>query len=95
MSTSISKKKITLLKHGNRLLVEPTTPTIAGILSAELTFTTKVFHQGEQKRRRKAQGLGPMELVDRTAFMLDHKSRIVAPYGFWKRIKNFDPFFNV
>ncbi len=87
MSTSISKKKITLLKHGNRLLVEPTTPTIADILSAELTFTTKVFHQGEEQRRRKAQGQGPMELVDRPAFMLDHKSRIAAPYGFWKRIK--------
>ncbi len=84
---SRSKKSVTLLKHGNRLLVEPTTPTIADILSAELTFTIRVFHQGEAARRRKQMGLSKVELVDRQAFTLDHKARLVTPYGFWKRVK--------
>ena len=88
MSRSISKKTVTLLKHGNRLLVEPTTPVIADILSAELTFTTRHFHQGESKRKRKAMGLSPVELIDRPAFTLDHKSRVVCLYGFWKRVKS-------
>lgn len=89
MSISNQKKIITLLKHGNRLLVEPTTSQIIDILSPELTFTEKVQHVGwKAKQEAKERGKGPIELIDRPLFVLDHKSRIVCPYGFWKRIKH-------
>jgi len=89
MSIPKQDKNITLLKHGNRLLVEPTTSHILGILAPQLTFTEKKQHVGwEAKRRMKQEGKGPLELIEHPLFVLDHKSRVVCPYGFWKTVKS-------
>ena len=87
MSRSKNQKIVTLLKHGNRLLVEPTTPTILDLLTPVLTFTEVSMVRGwEAKQRRKA-GRSVMDYTDHPLFVLDHKARVACPYGFWKRIK--------
>lgn len=89
MSRAKQKKTVVLLKHGNRLLVEPTTPQILDILAPQLTFTEKKQHVGwKAKQRMLEQGRGPIERIERPLFVLDHKSRVVCPYGFWKRVKH-------
>jgi len=88
MSIADNIKIVTLLKHGNRLLVEPTTTQILDILSPCLTFTEQKRHVGwKAKQRMKQLGKGPVEFIDHTLFVLDHKSRVVCPYGFWKKVK--------
>ena len=87
MSIAKNEKIVTLLKHGNRLLVEPTTPRIIDILSPELSFTEQTMARGWEAKQRRQQGKSVMDFIDHTLFVLDHKSRIACPYGFWKRIK--------
>ena len=87
MSIPKERKIITLLKHGNRLLVEPTTSQILDILAPNLTFTEMKSHHGKDRYQRMSEGKGDKEFIERPLFVLDHKSRIVCPYGFWKRMK--------
>jgi len=83
MSIPKTRKIITLLKHGNRLLVEPTTSQILDILAPKLTFTEMQSHVGEYSDGGKSN----KEFIERPLFVLDHRSRIVCPYGLWKITK--------
>jgi|TARA_R110000824_G_scaffold304281_5_gene492105 superfamily II DNA or RNA helicase len=87
MSRSKNEKIVKLLKHGNRLLIEPTTPKILDILTSELTFTEVSMVRGWEAKQRRREGKSVMDYTDHPLFVLDHKSRIACPYGFWKRIK--------
>lgn len=87
MSRSKNEKIVTLLKHGNRLLVEPTTPKMLDILAPELTFTEVSMVRGWEGKQRRREGKSVMDYIDHPLFVLDHKSRIACPYGFWKRIR--------
>ena len=88
MSRSKNDKIVTLLKHGNRLLVEPTTPKMLDLLTSELTFTEISMARGWEAKQRRRLGKSTMDYVDHPLFVLDHKTRIACPYGFWKRIKD-------
>ena len=87
MSRSKNEKIVKLLKHGNRLLIEPTTPKILDILTSELTFTEVSMARGWEAKQRRREGKSVMDYTEHPLFVLDHKSRIACPYGFWKRIK--------
>lgn len=76
-------KKVTLLKSGNRMVVEPTTATIYDLLAPILTFTEKKLLHGYEAKKTGSH----IELIDWECFGEDYKGRMACPFGFWKRIK--------
>ena len=68
MSRSKNQKIVTLLKHGNRLLVEPTTPTILDLLTPVLTFTEVSMVRGWEAKQRRREGKSVMDYTDYYAF---------------------------
>jgi len=83
-----TKKIITLHKQGNILCVSPTTDTIFEILKPVLSFTEQQKAFGVEAQQRKAKGLGPLKFTEHNLFELDFKQRLVAPFGFWKLIRD-------
>jgi superfamily II DNA or RNA helicase len=58
------------------------------LLTSELTFTEISMARGWEAKQRRRLGKSTMDYVDHPLFVLDHKTRIACPYGFWKRIKD-------
>lgn len=75
-------KTVTLLKSGNHLVVEPTTPAITALLAPQLTFTTREMLFGRAKRDR-----GTDAVYHRyQLYFMDHKQRVSTSLGFYRRI---------
>ncbi len=81
-------KKVTLLKSGNRIVIDPTTPTIRDLLCPRLTFTEKKFAQGWEARQRRINHELPFDMIDWECYGEDHRGRLTTSFGFWKRIKD-------
>src|ERR1017187_3328314 len=79
-------RKITLLKSGNRLVVDVISPQIRDILAPFLTFTEQKWFHGAEAREAKKLGHPPFESVDWECFGQDHRCRISTYWGFYKRI---------
>jgi superfamily II DNA or RNA helicase len=77
-------RKVTLLKSGNRLVVNPTTTRIYDLLAPKLTFTEKRFLYGEERFFAESN----IETIDWECFGEDSKGRMAFPFGFWKRVKD-------
>ena len=76
------KSVITLLKAGNRVVVEPTTPEIKVLLHPHLSFTaTRILYGLEAKLAKTT-----VELQDYNCYCLDHKDRIATTWGFWSKL---------
>jgi hypothetical protein len=73
------RKKITLIKSGNRLVVDPTNRRVSDVLWPELTYTAKIYKHGSRTR---------FEMEQMACFILDHKDRISTSFGFYTRITN-------
>jgi superfamily II DNA or RNA helicase len=76
-------KTVTLLKSGNRLVINPTTPRILAILAPHLSFTEKrrLYGKDEKLAGRK------IEFIDWDLYTLDHRKRIATSFGFHKCIR--------
>lgn len=82
---------ITLLKSGNRLVVDSSDQKVKDIITPLLWFTAKKFlfgpdqfiklPNGKTERRR-------VELTDYDCYQLDHRQRVSTSYGFHKRIRD-------
>ena len=70
------RQKITLIKSGNRIVVEPTTRPVADILWEQLTYTAQIWDHARNKMRQE----------DLACFVLDHKQRISTSFGFTSRL---------
>lgn len=79
--------KVTLLKSGNRIVVDPTTDKIWDILAPKLTFTEKKFVHGWEARQRRMNHELPFDMIDWECFGEDHKGRLATSFGFWLKIK--------
>lgn len=80
-------KKVTLLRSGNRLVVDPATRPIQRLLVPSLTLVEKRFFHGWELKQRLRNGELPFETIEWECFGEDHKGRIGTSLGFWKRIK--------
>ena len=81
-------EKVTLLKSGNKLVVEPTTQHIADLITPVLTFEEKRFFRGWERRKRVKSRMPPFELIEWACYTADHKQRLACAWGFWKLIKD-------
>lgn len=81
-------KTITLRKHGNFLVVDPTDDVIFQLLKPALSFEERKKHEGLNAKYRKQQGQSVWETIEHTLFELDHKERIATMYGFWKLLRD-------
>lgn len=79
-------RKITLLRDGNRLVVDPTTRRVRALLEPELTYTQTVFHRGKEKWDRKHAGLPTVEEVNWECFDYDIKERLATSFGFREKL---------
>jgi len=82
------KKRVVIYKSGNFLLVQPTTDVIFSILKPALSFDELVTaHSWADKRQCEIDGVPYTRVVTHTLLEIDHKERVVAPFGFWKLVK--------
>jgi superfamily II DNA or RNA helicase len=80
-------RELTILRSGNRIVLDPTTPRIKTLIAPELTFTEKVFLRGrEAMLARKAKRPTVYE-QDWECFGEDHRGRISTNFGFVPRIE--------
>lgn len=84
----IKSKKVTLLKSGNLLVVEPTTRAIYDLLSPKLTFRDTVILRGAAKFKARKEGRKSIEITDYECFGLDGKGRMGFAFGYWKRVSD-------
>lgn len=79
-------RKVTLLKAGNRVVVDPTTPAIQALLAPYLTFTEQKFLHGFERKVARNEGRPIFETIDWECFGHDHRGRIGTYWGFYRRI---------
>lgn len=73
---------VVLLRSGNRLVVDPTTPEVFAALAAKLTYESRQSLHGWQ---RKVQGKSVVITTHRM-FAKDHAGRLVTPMGMYQRV---------
>lgn len=81
------KRRVSLLRSGNRLVVDPTTPRVLGILAPELTYVEKKFTQGAERGMRKRNHQPIFDEIEWACYGEDLKGRLATSYGFHDRIK--------
>lgn len=81
------KRVVKLLRSGNRLVVDPTTPRLLGTLAPHLSYTEKRFFQGMELAMRRRAHQPPFEEILWECYAEDLKGRIATSYGFHDRIK--------
>jgi superfamily II DNA or RNA helicase len=84
----MAKPKITLLRSGNRIVVDPTTDRVRGLLVPYLTYTETRHYYGMEKRERLARGLPDVEAVDWEVYGDDHRGRLHTSAGFVDAIRS-------
>jgi len=82
------RPKITLLKSGNRLVVDPTTPRVYDTLAPLLTFQEKELLVGWERKRALENDEPVIRFTDWECFGQDHRDRLACGFGFWKRIRD-------
>lgn len=82
------KKKIPveILRCGNRIVIDPTTPRIKRLLAPQLSYVTKNFFRGRDAYLRKEAGLLPFEEEEWECWAEDHRGRLGTSFGFVERI---------
>jgi len=77
---------VVLLRSGNRLVVEPSTPEIKDLLTPKLSYVEKRFLHGKEFSYRKKMRLPTFEEIEWSCYSEDHKGRLATSYGFLERI---------
>jgi superfamily II DNA or RNA helicase len=80
------KIPITLLRCGNRIVVDPTTPKVRGILQPLLHYVTRKFLHGKDLHRAREHKLPPFVEEVWECYTEDHRDRLATSFGFAERI---------
>jgi superfamily II DNA or RNA helicase len=80
------RKRIALLRSGNRVVVDPTTDRVRGMVEPELTYVEKIVYRGREKYERKKAGLPTVVEQLWAIHGDDHKGRLAFPRGFLERV---------
>lgn len=73
---------VTLIKSGNRLVIDPSTPAVCSLLEPQLSFTAKRFLYGVERIEKQTR----LELIDYAIYGRDHRNRLTTSLGFRDRI---------
>lgn len=84
---SVSTRSVTLLRGGNWVVVDPTTPEVHDLLVKELIYLETKFLQGGEKVKALRAGQSHVVVTPLQLYATDHKDRISCPYGFAGRIR--------
>lgn len=78
-------QEVSLIRSGNRLVVDPTTEAISSLLVNRLTFESKKFLYGYERKAHD----GARVLVENwQCYQLDHAGRIATSFGYYKRLSD-------
>lgn len=80
-------RAVALLRSGNRLVVDPSTPKIKDLLTPHLRYIEKEFKRGREEVQRRKAGLPIFDEVEWECYTLDHKGRLATSFGFHDRLK--------
>lgn len=78
---------VKLLRSGNRLVIDPSTPEIRKLIQPQLAYIEKKFYHGYEAKKRKDIGLPVCEEIFWQCYANDMKDRLVTSFGFFDRIK--------
>lgn len=81
-------KVVTFLKHGNLLLLDPTTDHIFSVAKSVLTYSERRATRGKEAAMRRKNDMSPVEITEKTFIELDTNNRVATYFGFWKRLKD-------
>jgi len=80
------RKKITVLRTDDKIVVEPTTRRVRALIEQDLTYIEKSFFHGYERKKRLKHGLPPFEEIEWQCYGEDHKGRLSTSWGFCERI---------
>jgi superfamily II DNA or RNA helicase len=80
------KKRVEILRSGNRIVISPTTPRMVALLAPALSYTERRYYEGAERRRRQNANLSLAESIEWQCFAIDHKNRLASSVGFTERI---------
>lgn len=81
-------KRVVLLRSGNRLVVDPSTPRVRDMLTPLLRYTERVQFRGRERITRMRASRPLFEEIEWECYQLDHKGRLGTSYGFREMITN-------
>lgn len=79
-------KTIRILRDGNLIALDPTTPTVLDLVRPKLTYTQTTFLRGEELYRARKNFAPTVQYQDYECFNLDHRDRLITQLGFLERI---------
>lgn len=79
--------KVTLLRGGNWMVIDPTTPQIHDLIAPQLTFFEKEFLRGRERTLAIKNELPTVNIIPRQVFATDGKGRLSCPYGYAARVR--------
>lgn len=88
VATSPGARRVVILKDGNRIAVDPTTPRVHDLLRPHLHYVGKRFLFGYEKKAAQLAGRAPVELTPTDVYTLDHRGRLVTAAGFHRRVRS-------
>lgn len=77
---------VRVLRAGNRIVFDPTTPALDDLLRAALTYTVKVQKVGKKNQHDHDDRGGGVELVTEYMFRHDHRGRLATLLGCYDRL---------
>lgn len=80
------KRTIRVLRSERRIVIDPTTPRVRGLLEPQLRYVEKIFHRGVELIKRLNAGLSRVEEVTWECYGNDIKGRLATSWGFYERI---------
>lgn len=78
--------RVRLLRSGNRLVIDPTTPKIKSLICPKLTYVEPVQYRGKEAAMRRKVGLSEWSERVWECYGEDHKGRLGTSYGFKERL---------
>lgn len=84
---SAPKGRVTLLKSGNRLAVDPAPPRVVHLLHPLLSFVSRRTLHGAELYRARDEGRPNVELTPTDIYTVDICGRLVTPFGFHHAVR--------
>lgn len=81
------KKKITILRDGNRIVISPSTPTVKTLICPKLTYQELVILRGKERYKAIKAHQKTTYRQEWEVFSEDHKGRIATSFGFVTKIR--------
>lgn len=80
--------RVTALRSGNRIVLEPTTPAVVAAVSGVLEYSARIPLAGRARSDAVREGRSTFYSERRQLYAFDHKQRLWTPLGNWEAVRD-------